>query len=217
MKVTTAFVKSALPSTVLAAVVTLSLGWPSHVTAEGEEAQAAQQQTAVAKMAAAPENVALATNESKIGDLVVDATLVPSEGKSHLPMVRLACHNPTQGRISGRILVALTRTSGIPMERVMPTPQIAWRHPETVTVEPGADLVREIEMPKAIAGEVARIDRLRVLAENSENAKYPNVYYGVTADAIEPQQPKSRARNVMAMSRSKMRQVYMADGPLAAF
>ncbi|HEY5960604.1 MAG TPA: hypothetical protein VIV60_28820, partial [Polyangiaceae bacterium] len=112
-------------SAALAAAVTLALGWPSRVNAVGNEEQATEQQAALATKTAAPENAALAQNESKVGDLNVTATLQPSEANPERQVIRLECNNPTQGRIEGVVQVALTRTSGSGRERVMPIPQIA--------------------------------------------------------------------------------------------
>jgi hypothetical protein len=174
-----------LTSAALAAAVTLAVGWPSHVNAVGNDEQATEQQAALAVRADAPENSELGQNEYKVGDLEVTATLQPSEANAERQVIRLECNNPTQGRIEGVIQVALTRTSGSGGERVMPTPKIAWRHHENVAVEPGATLIREVTMPKIVSAEVARIAKLQKAAEQSETARYPNVYFGATAEAID--------------------------------
>lgn len=75
MQKVTSRVAPVVTSTVLAAAVTLALGWPSHVNAVGNEEQATQQQAELAKQEAAPENAKLEKDESKIGDLEVTATL----------------------------------------------------------------------------------------------------------------------------------------------
>jgi hypothetical protein len=186
-------VASVLSSTVLAAAVTLALGWPSRVNAVGDEEQSAQQQANLASQEQAPQNAALAQSESKIGDLVVSATLETSQTTPGRKVIRLECSNPTSGRIDGQIQVALTRSSGSGGERVMPTPRTAWRHKESIAVEPGATLVREVMMPKNIGAEVARIEKLQKAAEASETARYPNVYFGVVAEPLEmPATPGAR-------------------------
>lgn len=178
-------VASMLVSTVVAATVTVALGWPSHVNAIGNEEQAVQQQAALATQESAPANAALPKNGSKIGDLEVTATLVASESLPGRQAIRLECKNPTDGRIAGKVQVALTRTTGNSMERVMPRPQIAWRQIETVELEPGGSLVREVALPKNIGAEVARIEKARKAAEESETARYPNVYFDAIAGAVD--------------------------------
>jgi hypothetical protein len=185
MQKATSRVASVLGSSVLAAAVTLALGWPSRVNAVGEAEQAVQQQAALANEEAAPQNAQLAQNESKIGDLEVMATLATSEKTPGRQVILLECNNPTEGRITGQLQVALTRTSGSGGERVMPTPRIAWRQSISVEVEPGAKLVREVMLPKNVGAEVARIEKLQLAAEESETARYPNVYFGVVAQPVE--------------------------------
>jgi hypothetical protein len=201
MQKATSRVATLLTSTVLAAAVTLALGWPRHVNAVGNEEQAAQQQAELAKVQAAPENTNLTMNESKIGDLDVTATLVTSETTPGQRVVRLECNNPTEGRIAGKIQLALTRTSGSGAERVMPRPQVAWRHNESVAVEPGGKLVRDVMLPKNIGAEVARIEKLQKAAEESETARYPNVYFGVIAQALEA--PAASAASTASALRPK--------------
>jgi hypothetical protein len=186
MEKATSKVTVVLTSTALAAAVTMVLGWPSHVNAGGNEELAVQQQAALAEREAAPENAELAQNASKIGDLTVTATLAQSETGSGRQIIRLECNNPTGNRIDGTIQVALTRTSGTGMERVMPAPKIAWRHNEKVAVEPGATLIRELVLPKNIGAEVARIEKQQKAAMESDRVRNPNVYFGVVADGIEP-------------------------------
>jgi len=209
MQKVTSRVASVVTSTVLAASVTVALGWPSHVNAVGNEEQATKQQAELAKQEAAPENAKLEKDASKIGDLEVTATLAKSETSPGRQVVHLECNNPTAGRIEGKIQLALTRTSGSGGERVMPRPQIAWRHNETVEVEPGAKLVREVMLPKNIGAEVARIEKLQQAAEGSETARYPNVYFGVVAEALEaPVTPASRAASVAPDVRPKASKLY---------
>lgn len=138
--------------------------------------------------------------------------------------MHLECNNPTAGRIEGKLQLALTRTSGSGGERVMPRPQIAWRHNESVEVEPGAKLVREVMLPKNIGAEVARIEKLQKAAEESATARYPNVYFGVVAEALEaPAAPAARAAStapdvrpkaskLAAMSRSKVSALQNING-----
>lgn len=202
---------SVVSSTVLAAAVTLALGWPSRVNAVGDEEQAAQQQAELAKQQAAPENAALAQNESKIGDLDVTATLGTSETNPGREVILLECNNPTDGRIAGQIKLALTRTSGSGGERVMPTPQIAWRGNIAVDVEPGGKLVREVMLPKNIGAEVMRIAKLQKAAEESENVRYPNVYFGVDAEPIEPPAARNAVAQRLAKQMNKSNAVALAN------
>lgn len=195
MRKTTSSVSSSVIFGVLAASVTLFLGWPNRVNAVGEEEQAAQQQLEVAREAAAPTNAVLAKNESKIGDLDVTATLGTSVAKPGRQIIRLECHNPTEGRIAGKLQVALTRTNGNSMERVMPTPQIAWRQNEAVDIAAGETLVREIALPKIIGDEVARIEKARQKAGETDDALPPRVYFGVTAAALESAVTRRQGKN----------------------
>jgi hypothetical protein len=204
-------VVSVVSSTVLAAAVTLALGWPSRVNAVGDEEQAAQQQAELAKQQAAPENAALAQNESKIGDLDVTATLAMSETNPGREVILLECNNPTEGRIAGQVKLALTRTSGSGGERVMPTPQIAWRGNIAVDVEPGGKLVREVMLPKNIGAEVMRIAKLQKAAEESENVRYPNVYFGVDAQPVEPPAPRNAVAQRLAKQMNKSNAVALVN------
>lgn len=190
-------ITSVLISGTLALSATLLLGWPSEVTAVGNEEQAVKDQSELAERKAAPQNVALAKDESKVGDLEVTATLTEGDAKQGLRIVHVECHNPTASKISGKVELALTRTRGSGMERVMPTPQVAWRHQVTVTVEPDQTWVRDVPLPKGIGAEVARIDKARAEAQQSDDKPSPRTFYGVTAVAIEPQTPKNAA--VMAL------------------
>lgn len=185
----------------LAAAVTALMGWPRHVNADGKAKAAARQQSELAVAAGAPQNAALAKNEAKVGDLVISAELAASESTPGGRVVHLECRNPTAQRISGNIEIELTRTRGRAMERVMPLPQIAWRHPEPVAVEPGQTLTRDVALPKNIGSEVARIDKLRERASNSDSTPFPNTYYGVIAGPIEAVsgRPKGR-RSVLTKS-----------------
>jgi hypothetical protein len=209
-------VTSVLSSTVFAAAVTLALGWPSRVNAVGDAEQAAQQQAQLANQAAAPENTALAQNESKIGDLVVSATLETSETAPGRKVIRLECNNPTAGRIDGQVRVALTRSSGSGGERVMPAPRTAWRHNESIAVEPGVTLVREVMLPKNVGAEVARIEKLQKAADESETARAPNVYFGVVAEPLEmPATPAARSnvQQRLAVQNAKNRVIAPPSSP----
>lgn len=195
-------VSSVIATTFLAAAVTVLTGWPSQVNADGKSKAASRQQSELALATGAPQNADLAKNEAKVGDLVVSGELVASESTPGGRVVHLECRNPTAERISGTIEVELTRTRGAVMERVMPRPQIAWRHPESVTVEPGQTLTRDVPLPRNIGGEVARIDKLRERASDSGSIPLPSTYYGVNAWPIgavsaraklrSPQRSKSR-------------------------
>jgi hypothetical protein len=186
----------------MAAAVTAFIGWPSHVNADGKAKAAARQQSELAISADAPENVLLANNQAKVGDLVISADLAPSDTTPGGRVIHLECRNPTAQRISGNIQVELTRTRGVAVERVMPQPQIAWRHPESVVVGPGETVSRDIPLPKDMGGEVARIDKLRERASNSDSVPYPNTYYGVIAMPIEPggARPKNRGNSISSNS-----------------
>jgi hypothetical protein len=195
----------------MAASLTLLLGWPAAVNAVGQGEEAALQQAEAAKDVQAPENVQLASNEAKIGDLNVTATLTTTETGSVRKVIMLECENPTTSKLSGKILVALTRTKGSGMERVMPTPQIAWRHIENVEVEPGGKILRELALPKGVGAEVLRVEKLQAKAAESETVRAPNVYYGAIAEAIEsPVKPSPKAANV-----SSSRSTKLAMGPRA--
>jgi hypothetical protein len=178
-------VSSFIATATLAAVVTAFIGWPSHVNADGKSKAAARQQTELAVSAGAPQNAALANNQAKIGELIISAELAASDTTPGGRVIHLECRNPTAQTISGNIQLELTRTRGVAMERVMPQPQIAWRHPESVSVEPGQTLTRDIPLPKDMGGEVARIDKARERAENSDSVPYPNTYYAVVATPVE--------------------------------
>ena len=191
-------------ATTMAASVTLLLGWPSHVNAVGGAEQAARQQAELAEREASPPNVALARNEAKMGDLLVTAALVESEAADRHQVIRLECKNPTEQRISGKIQVELTRTTGSSMERVMPRPQIAWRHPEAVDVEPGQTLIREILLPKKIGAEVTRVAKARKHAEGSESARLPNIYFDVLAEPMDALAKRSKAPRRAISSRFSM-------------
>jgi uncharacterized cupredoxin-like copper-binding protein len=183
--------RTATVSAILAASMTLFLGWPSAVNAVGNEEQAVAQQSAVAAEQQAPQNAALAKNEAKVGDLSVTATLMPSEGAPMRKVIRLECENPTDSKIAGKIQVALTRTSGSAMGRVMPAPQLAWRHIETVSVAPGEKFVRELTLPTVISNEVVRVEKLQERAAESDDIRAPNVYYGAIAEALDPSVPQA--------------------------
>ena len=172
---------SFIATTTVATAVTAFVGWPSHVNADGQAKAAARQQSELAVAAGAPQNASLEKNEAKLGDLVISAELARSDTTPGGRVVHLECRNPTAQRISGNVEIELTRTRGLAMERVMPQPQIAWRHPESVSVDPGETLVRDVPLPKNIGGEVARIDKARERAENSDSGSYPTTYYAVTA------------------------------------
>jgi hypothetical protein len=165
----------------------------------GAEEQAALQQGELAEAQQAPENADLDKNDAKIGDLNVTATLVTTETAPARKVIRLECQNPTHVKFSGKIQVALTRTKGSGMERVMPTPQIAWRHIETVDVAPGETFVREVSMPKNVSAEVLRIEKLREKAAESETARPPTVYYGAIAEALAPAAVPARSSSKPAL------------------
>jgi len=209
-------VASILSSTVIAAAVTLALGWPSHVNAVGNEEQAAEEQAQVAKAEAAPANAQLAQNAAKIGDLDVSATLGKSEASPGRQAILVECNNPTDGRITGEIQVALTRTSGSGGERVMPTPKIAWRQKIKVDVEPGGKLVRELLLPKNIGSYVAQIDKLREAADQSETARAPNVYFGAVAEAVEAPTVQHAQPQLAAMQKSNSASAADSDAPAVA-
>lgn len=213
MQLSTSRTATIVMSTVLAATVTLGIGWPRTVTAVGNEEQALAQQGELAQQQAAPENVALGKDQSKIGDLEVTAVLALSETAPDRQVIRLECNNPTEGRIAGRIQLALTRTKGNAMERVMPSPQIAWRHNETVEVAAGETLVREVALPNKIGAEVTRIARAQKLAEESESGKYPNVYYGVVAEAVEMPAGKAPDPQRLALQKTKAPAARVAAEP----
>jgi len=157
------------------------MAWPSRVNADGKSKAAVRQSSELATKAGAPRNVALSSNQSKVGELVVSAALAESDATPGKRVVHLVCRNPTDQKISGKLEIQLTRTKGVGMERVMPMPQIAWRHLESVEVEAGETLLRDVSLPKDIGGEVARIDKARERAEHSDALSYPRVFYGVMA------------------------------------
>lgn len=193
-------ITSSIATATLTAVVTVLLGWPSHVNADGKAKAAARRQSELALSARAPQNAPLAKNDAKVGDLIISAELVQSDTTPGGRVVHLECRNPTAHRISGNVQVELTRTTGVVMERVMPRPQIAWRHPESVAVDPGETMIRDIPLPKNIGGEVARIDKARERATSSDSVAYPSTYYGVTAIPIEPGGPR-RPNNRNSLSK----------------
>jgi hypothetical protein len=198
-------IRSTVVSSVMAASLTLLLGWPRAVNAVGQEEEAAVQQAEVAKEVQAPENVELANNEAKIDNLNVTATLITTEVGPARKVIMLECENTTTTKISGKLLVALTRTKGSGMERVMPTPQIAWRHIENVEVEPGGKIRRELTLPKSVGAEVLRVEKLHEKAAESETVRAPNVYYGAIAEAIEsPAKPSSKSASAPSRRLSKL-------------
>jgi hypothetical protein len=194
---------SFIATATIAAAVTTLVGWPSQVNADGKAKAAARQQSKLAVAAGAPQNAPLAKNEAKLGDLVISAELAPSDTTTAGRVVHLECRNPTAQRISGNVEIELTRTRGLAMERVMPQPQIAWRHPESVSVEPGETLIRDVPLPKNIGKEVARIDEARERAENSDSVPSPSTYYGVTATPLDASGARPKAR-VMAPSKPSL-------------
>ncbi len=205
-------VSSFMATAALAAAVTALMGWPSQVNADGKAKAAARQSSELAASEGAPKNAELANNESKVGELVISAELAVSDTTPGKRVIHLECNNPTSEKISGKVQVALLRTKGVPMERVMPTPQVAWRHPEVVEVEPGQTLTRDIPLPKDMGGEVARIDKARERAEGSDSIPYPNVYYSVNAMALE-----GRGAQAQAKLRPMGRGLKLADNAMMGF
>lgn len=209
---------SQVPSAVLASVLALSatvlLAWPSAVCAVGAEEKATEEQAELAEKQSAPQNSALAQNESKVGDLVVTATLIEGDGKKSLRQVHLECQNPTDSAITGKVELALTRTRGSGMERVMPTPQVAWRRQESVTVQPGETLTRDIALPKNIAGEVARVEKAREAALAKGEMPMPRVFFGVAAMAFDSQ--TNRAAQIRELTSNKLSGIDMPMAPRLA-
>ena len=196
---------SFMATIILAATATALVAWPSRVNADGKAKAAARQSSELATSAGAPKNVPLANNEAKVGELVISAELAQSEATPGKRVVHLECRNPTAEKIGGKLEIELTRTSGVVAERVMPRPQIAWRHPEIVEVEPGETLIRDIPIPKNIGAEVARVDKARELAEHSDTARLPTVYYGVYAMPTEVARAQAKNRkNATSSSRLAM-------------
>jgi hypothetical protein len=196
----TARTSSFIATATLAAAVTALLGWPARVNADGKAMAAVVQQSQLAEETRAPQNTKLANNEAKLGDLVISAELAKSETTPGQRVVHLTCRNPTAQRISGNVDVELTRTRGIAMERVMPAPQIAWRHQESVAVDPGETLNRDVPIPKALSAEIARIDSANERAARSDKLSPPNIYFGVYAAPIEPARAHSQSRKNSAAS-----------------
>jgi len=174
--------------------VTALLGWPARVNADGKAVAAAVQQSQVAEEARAPRNTKLANTEAKVGDLVISAELAKGDTTPGQRVVHLECRNPTAQRISGNVEIELTRMRGIPMGRVMQAPQIAWRHPESVVVEPGETLIRDVPIPKNFGDEIARIESAIERAEKSDKISPPKVYFGVYAEPMRTAGAPSKAR-----------------------
>ena len=191
---------SFIATVTLAAAVTALVAWPSRVNADGKAKAAARQSSELATSEGAPKNTPLANNEAKVGELVISAELTESDATPGKRVVHLECRNPTTEKIGGKLEIELTRTSGVVAERVMPRPQIAWRHPETVEVEPGETLIRDIPLPKNIGAEVARVDKARERAEHSDTARFPAVYYGVYAMPTEVARAQAKSRRNSASS-----------------
>lgn len=185
-------VTTSIVSALLVASVTLALGWPSQVNAVGEEEQAAAQQSAQAKAQAAPANTTLRKDESRIDELTVSATLVTSESDPQRRAIRLECQNPTEHPITGQLRVSLTRTEGSARERVMPQPRVVWSQPQTVAVEAGGSVTREIPLPKQFADQVGGTPRPGKTAKLDKRPSFPRVYFDVIAEPIEhaPQRAK---------------------------
>ncbi len=195
-------ISSFMATVSLAAAVTALVGWPSRVNADGKAKAAARQSSQLATSEGAPQNAQLAKNEAKVGDLVISAELAESDASRGKRIVHLECRNPTTEKISGKLEIDLTRTNGVAAERVMPRPQIAWRHPEVVQIEPGETLTRDIPLPKNIGAEVTRIDKARERAEATGTGPYPSVYYGVYAMPLERAQATARSRSNSMMKAS---------------
>ncbi len=187
-------ISSFIGTATLAAAVTALLGWPARVNADGKAMAAVVQQSQLAEETRAPQNTKLANTEAKVGDLVISAELAKSDTAPGQRVVHLQCRNPTAQGISGNVEVELTRTRGVVMERVMPAPQIAWRHPETIAVEPGETLIRDVPIPKNLSNEIARIESAVERASRSDKLSPPNVYFGVYAEPIETAQAHSHSR-----------------------
>jgi len=188
-------IPSFIATVTLVSAVTVLVGLPSRVNADGKAEAAAREQSTLARKVAAPENTTLAKDESKIGELVILTELAESDSTPGKRVIHLECQNPTDQKIAGKLAVELTRTKGNPMGRVMRQSQTAWRHTESVEVEPGTTLTRDIPLPKDIGAEVARIDKARKVAEQSETAQYPNVYYGVIAVPTEGATARGKVRS----------------------
>ncbi len=201
-------VRVACVSFVATLSVTFLFAWPSSVNAVGQELQAEKEQAELAKEQAAPPNTPLAKNEARVDALTVTATLETAAAQSPHKVIRLECHNPTNDSISGKVRVMLTRTAGTGMERVMPTPQIAWNNLVAVTVPPRDTVIQTIALPKAIGAEVLRIDAQREKAMNSENVSMPKVYYDAVAEAVVPGQSNATQRARLSKARNLAPLVY---------
>lgn len=176
----TSFIVSGL----LAAAGTLFVGWPSVVDAEAPEAEAAEVGSATATAVNAPQNAELRANESKIGDLVVSATLTEAAPGRHV--IHLECENPTAMLIAGNVHLEMGRNDGMPMGRVEPPPTIVWRRNEAVKVPAGETVVREIALPTQFSKEMNRLAKLHRAAEDNPNIIPPYVYYSAMAYPVVP-------------------------------
>ncbi len=190
---------SFLMSGSLAAASTVLFGLPNPVEAEDPANEASRLGAAQAASVNAPENAELRANESRLGDLVVNASLIEVESGQY--SIRLDCSNPTDRRLAGDVHVELGRNDSFPMARVEPPPKIVWRKNVSIQVGPRRDVVQELKLPVQFSKEMARLAQLQRAAETDPNIVLPPTSFSAMAYPHIPDSPESSSSRLQAHDR----------------
>ncbi len=143
-------------SALVAASTTLALGWATDLRAVDDPTRQAEQAATDAQQLAAPTAEKLEATDARVAELAVKVQILPKEKQPNKWRIHFEAHNPTNAKLTTKLLLAVQKTTPIPMARVEPMSEVVYKKSLPIALGPGETIVRDLDLPTGVSWQMTQ-------------------------------------------------------------